>query len=128
LSETIKVDLGDLSNLDDGDVVPCRAGEWEVAVCRVKGALYAIEDLCSHAETTLSDGLLTGYSLVCPLHGASFDVRTGEHSGPPAWCGVAAFTVTESDDGTAVVEVPATHGASAADGAYDGPQTEFRTR
>ena len=128
MSDVLRVELGDMSGVGDGDVVPRRAGEWEVAVCRVKGALYAVEDLCSHAETTLSDGLLTGYSLVCPLHGASFDVRTGEHSGPPAWCGVAAFAVTESDDGTAVVEVPATHGSAAADGAYDGPQTEFRTR
>ena len=75
-------------------------------VCRVQGVLYALEDLCSHAETTLSDGLLNGYQIVCPLHGASFDVRTGAHSGPPAWCGVKAFTVAERPDG-AVVDLAA---------------------
>jgi len=127
LSDTVKVDLGDLSRVDDGEVVACRAGEWDVAVCRVQGMLYALEDLCSHAETTLSDGLLAGYSLVCPLHGASFDVRTGEHSGPPAWCGVPAFTVTEAD-GTATVEVPARKGGGGGGDGYGGPQMQFRTR
>ena len=122
-------ELGDHSDLDNGDMASCKAGNVEVALCRVKGVLYAIEDLCSHAETTLSDGLLTGYSVVCPLHGASFDVRTGEHSGPPAWCGVATYAVTEADDGTVTVEVPDDRSSGDAGGAaYGGPQTEFRTR
>jgi 3-phenylpropionate/trans-cinnamate dioxygenase ferredoxin subunit len=123
----VDVDLGDLSGLDDGEVVAVAAGVWEVAVCRVQGDLYAVEDLCSHAETTLSDGLLSGYQLVCPLHGASFDVRTGEHSGPPAWCGVPCFRVRE-EGGSATISVPAKRGGAAGGGAYGGPQTEFRTR
>jgi len=96
-----------------------------VVVCRVRGELFALEDLCSHAETTLSDGLLAGYSLVCPLHGAEFDVRTGAHSGPPAWCGVRAFPLSGPDT-DAVVEVPARKGP--APGFSAGPQMQFRTR
>jgi 3-phenylpropionate/trans-cinnamate dioxygenase ferredoxin component len=125
LSDTVKVEIGDLSKLPDGEVETCKAGDYDVMVCRVQGVLYALEDLCSHAETTLSDGLLNGYAIVCPLHGTSFDVRTGAHSGPPAWCGVPAFTVTEAD-GVASVEVPAKKGGGG--GGYDGPQMQFRTR
>ena len=127
MSDTVKVDVGDLSALRDGDMHPCKAGDFDVVVCRVQGALFALEDQCSHAETTLSDGLLTGYSVVCPLHGASFDVRTGAHSGPPAWCGVATFAVTEAE-GAAVVEVPATKAGGAQGAGYSGPQMQFRTR
>lgn len=127
MSDTVKVEIGDLSKLDDGDVETCRAGDYDVMVCRVQGVLYALEDLCSHADTTLSDGLLNGYSIVCPLHGTSFDVRTGAHSGPPAWCGVPAFTVTE-EDGVATVEVPAKKGAGPGGSGYDGPQMQFKTR
>ena len=124
MSDTVKVDLGDLSGLPEGEIEACKAGEYEVMVCRVQGVLYALEDLCSHAETTLSDGLLSGYQVVCPLHGTSFDVRTGAHSGPPAWCGVPAFTVTEAD-GTATVEVPAKKGGGGGD-SYSAPPTQFR--
>lgn len=105
--------LGDLSYLHDGDVHVCKAGKYEVMVCRVDGALYAIEDLCSHADTTLSDGLLIGANITCPLHGAQFDVRDGTHKGPPAYTGVPAFEVVESSAGaTLTIPDPAAKDAS----------------
>jgi 3-phenylpropionate/trans-cinnamate dioxygenase ferredoxin component len=89
-------ELGDLSHLRDGDVETFTCGDKAVMVCRAGGALYALEDLCSHADTTLSDGLLTGFTITCPLHGAGFDVRDGKHLCPPAYTGVDAFEVVES--------------------------------
>ena len=98
------VDLGDLSALRDGQVHTCSSGDLDIMVCRVAGTLYAIEDRCSHAETTLSDGVLTGPNIACPLHGASFDVRDGRHLGPPAYTGVRTFPVMEQQ-GLAQVEI-----------------------
>ena len=99
------VELGDLSDLEDGGK-RCfmEVGEHGIVVCRVGGKLYALDDNCSHAETPLSEGRLRGYGLTCPLHGASFDVRDGSHSGPPAWEGVACHEVDESG-GSAVVTI-----------------------
>ena len=57
--------------------------------------------LDTHADTPLSEGRLRSYNLTCPLHGTSFDVRTGEHSGPPAYEGVPCFKVNV-ENGTAV--------------------------
>ncbi|MFM7536929.1 MAG: Rieske (2Fe-2S) protein [Acidimicrobiales bacterium] len=102
MSADAPVPIGDCSDLRDGDMRACKAGGVEVVVCRVGGALFALEDLCSHADTTLSDGLLSGYIVTCPLHGAQFDVRDGTHLGPPAWTGVKCFTVTEGPEGAAV--------------------------
>ena len=103
MADAERVELGDLSDLGDGQL-RCfeHVGRDGVVVCRVAGTLYALDDNCSHADTPLSEGRLRGYSLTCPLHGASFDVRDGSHSGPPAWEGVACHAVEEVD-GVAVV-------------------------
>lgn len=97
------VGLGDLSDLADGQV---RAfpdvGRYGVVVCRVAGELHALENNCSHADTPLSEGRLRGAMLVCPLHGAQFDVRDGSHQGPPAWEGVPCYRIDEGSSGTVV--------------------------
>jgi len=101
------VALGDLSDLGDGQLRAFEhVGPEGLVVCRVAGRLYALDDNCSHAATPLSEGRLRGYSLTCPLHGASFDVRDGAHDGPPAWEGVACHPVDEVD-GLAIVHVEA---------------------
>jgi 3-phenylpropionate/trans-cinnamate dioxygenase ferredoxin subunit len=122
LSES--VDLGDLSGIADGEL---RAfpdvGRDGIVVCRVGGKLHALEDNCSHADTPLSEGRLRGAMLVCPLHGAQFDVRDGTHQGPPAWEGVPCFAVDEGPGG-AVVDLTPSEG--------DAPQRDvggrFKTR
>jgi len=97
------VELGDLSDLGDGEMRCFEdVGADGIVVCRVDGDLFALTDNCSHADTPLSEGRLRGHGLICPLHGASFDVRDGSHSGPPAWEGVPCHKVTETD-GVAVV-------------------------
>lgn len=97
------VNLGDLSDLADGEL---RAfpdvGDDGVVVCRVAGQLHAVEDNCSHSDTPLSEGRLRGAQLICPLHGAAFDVRDGTHQSPPAWEGVPCYAVIEGPDGTVV--------------------------
>ena len=103
MAETGEFELGDLSDLVDGELRCFEdVGRDGIVVCRVAGQLYAVTDKCSHADTPLSEGRLRGYGLTCPLHGASFDVRDGSHSGPPAWEGVACHRVEEVG-GVAVV-------------------------
>jgi 3-phenylpropionate/trans-cinnamate dioxygenase ferredoxin subunit len=70
-----------------------------VAVVRTGGEIFALRDVCSHAEVPLSEGELYGHTLECWLHGSCFDVRTGEPTGPPATEPVATYPVkTEGDD------------------------------
>lgn len=67
--------------LDDHDLV----------VCNTKEGVFVVQNLCSHAMATLHDGRLRGCRLICPLHGASFDVRTGEVKGAPASAPIQSF-------------------------------------
>lgn len=120
-----EIELGDLSGLADGEL-RCfdGIGRDGIVVCRAAGQLYALADNCSHADTPLSEGRLRGFGLTCPLHGASFDVRDGSHSGPPAWEGVACHQVREVD-GVAFVILQAMRAVDS----DLAPDTErFRTR
>jgi len=63
------------------------------------GTYYAISDICSHEEFSLSDGELWGLQVECPVHGSRFNLATGACSGPPATEPVRAYPVTvEGDD------------------------------
>jgi nitrite reductase/ring-hydroxylating ferredoxin subunit len=55
-----------------------------VALCNVDGEFHAFEDICTHQYTHLSEGGLEGDRIACPLHGATFDVRTGVPKSLPA--------------------------------------------
>ncbi len=66
-----------------------------IAVVRVAdGSVYAISDVCSHADVALSEGEIDGCSVECWLHGSRFDLRTGEPSGPPAVRAVPVYAVS----------------------------------
>ncbi len=69
----------------------------DIAVCRAGDEIFAVEDLCSHAEFPLSDGDVEGCTIECVLHGSRFDLRTGKPSGPPATAPVAVFEVSVVD-------------------------------
>ncbi len=73
-------------------------GREPIAVYRVDGKLYATADLCSHGNASLTDGDLEAGAVICPLHGGSFDVRTGEPIDPPCVTGIQTYTVVETSD------------------------------
>ena len=55
-----------------------------VLIANVEGKLHAVDEACTHAFAPLSEGDLDGDKLECPLHGGTFNVKTGEViDGPP---------------------------------------------
>jgi len=57
-----------------------------VAIFNVGGGFHAVDDTCSHAEASLSEGELdmSACTIECPLHGSCFDLRNGEPLTLPA--------------------------------------------
>ncbi len=66
----------------------------ELAIVRAYGAIWACAALCTHAGGDLCEGHVAGNALVCPLHGAKFDPRTGAVLHPPATEPLATYPVT----------------------------------
>ena len=62
------------------------------------GKIFCVEDLCTHDGGTLGDGELEGDCLVCPRHGAKFDVRTGDAICMPATEGTLSHEVRVEND------------------------------
>lgn len=83
--------------LPEGTVTVVSAGSETVALCRVDGELYAVEDRCTHDDGPLGHGELDGFVLQCPRHGARFDVRDGSVVRMPAVCPVRTFPVRVVD-------------------------------
>jgi 3-phenylpropionate/trans-cinnamate dioxygenase ferredoxin subunit len=72
--------------------------EQPVLVVHAKdGNVHAVHNVCSHAYARLDEGRLRGTRVICPLHGASFDVRTGAVLGAPATVPLASYPVRVVD-------------------------------
>jgi 3-phenylpropionate/trans-cinnamate dioxygenase ferredoxin subunit len=85
------------------DIVPGTTLRVELAglsmlLCNVDGTIYSIEDVCTHDGGPLDQGELEGACVVCPRHGATFDVRSGAAT-MPAVMPVSTFPVEIRGDG-----------------------------
>lgn len=59
------------------------------------GQYYAVQRQCSHAALPLDEGRVRGASIVCPHHGARFELKSGRVLGPPAYAPIAAYPTRE---------------------------------
>lgn len=69
-----------------------------IAVFNVDGRYYAVEDRCTHDDGPLAEGELDGYEIICPRHGARFDIRDGRVLSMPAVLPVPWFPVRVEGD------------------------------
>lgn len=81
------------TDIADGRALRVVVDGVEVLLCRCGGELYAVEDVCTHDGAPLDQGQLEGCRIVCPRHGANFDVRTGEALTLPAVLPLPKYTV-----------------------------------
>jgi 3-phenylpropionate/trans-cinnamate dioxygenase ferredoxin subunit len=91
----------------DGAVRKVDLNGAAVAVVRIGDDVYAISDVCSHANVSLSGGEVwcDEFELECPKHGSAFDLRTGEPSTLPATQPVGVFDARVVDGQVVVVPV-----------------------
>jgi 3-phenylpropionate/trans-cinnamate dioxygenase ferredoxin component len=93
-----------LAELTDGLPLRVELDTIDVAVVKTRDDIFALEDVCSHAEVPLSEGEVTGCTIECVLHGSRFDLRTGKPTGPPATVPVPVFE-TSVIDGDVYAEI-----------------------
>lgn len=72
------------SELPSGKMQKVAADGKEILVANINGSLYAMDDTCTHAGASLSEGTIEGCNVVCGWHGAKFDCTSGKLSAFPA--------------------------------------------
>jgi 3-phenylpropionate/trans-cinnamate dioxygenase ferredoxin subunit len=66
---------------------------YPVVIINLAGKLFAIGDVCSHDNGPVGDGELDGFEIICPRHGARFDIRTGKATRAPAFTDIPSYSV-----------------------------------
>ena len=79
-----KIMVGKVSEIPPGKMQKIAADGKEILVINVDGNFYAIDDTCTHAGASLSEGQIEGNTVTCGWHGAKFDCQSGKLEKFPA--------------------------------------------
>lgn len=69
-----------------------------ILLCNSNGQIFAVSNICSHAEEKLECGRMSNGWIGCPVHGARFDLATGRAKNPPATRPISTFPVRLVDE------------------------------
>jgi 3-phenylpropionate/trans-cinnamate dioxygenase ferredoxin component len=101
------VDVGKTTDIPEGEARRFVANRVEIAIANLgNGVFLAVDDFCSHAEASLSEGEVDVdfETIECPRHGSTFDLRTGRPKTLPATVPIATFPVKVEGD-TLLIEL-----------------------
>lgn len=84
LSKYEFIQVVEAGEIHPGERILVEVDELPIAIFNVGGKYYAIGDVCTHDDGPLGDGELEGFQIICPRHGARFDIRSGKALALPA--------------------------------------------
>lgn len=87
------IKICDLSEIPNGSIKKFEINDEEITICNINNQIFAINDNCSHDEASLQEGFIDGYEIECPMHGAKFDIRTGEVTCLPAVSPIKTYNI-----------------------------------
>ena len=87
------VEIAPVSELPNGERLFVEVGGREIVIFNIADQFFAIGDVCTHDDGPLGDGVIEDHNIVCPRHGAQFDVRTGQAVQMPAVEDIPAYPV-----------------------------------
>ena len=87
-----------LAQIPAGGALGVEIDGQPICLVRTGGEVFAIGDICPHADVALSEGEVYGHAVECWMHGSRFDVRTGKPTLPPAIEPVPVYPVRVDHD------------------------------
>ncbi len=87
------VTVAKVGDLNPGEMMYVEVGDEPVCLINLDGEFFALNDVCTHQEASLSDGEIVGDEVECPLHGGAFDIRTGQPAAFPVVVPVETYKV-----------------------------------
>lgn len=89
------IDVASIKEIPIGKTKRIRLANGQaVLLCNVAGAIFAVDDQCTHEDASLYLGCLKGEEIHCSLHGGRFNVKTGAPTHEPAEIALKTYKVT----------------------------------
>ena len=92
------IPVATVDDLPNGERLFLEIDGQDIVIFNVADQIYAIGDVCSHDNSPLGDGDLDQFEIVCPRHGARFDIRNGSVAALPAVEDIPAYPVRIVDN------------------------------
>jgi nitrite reductase/ring-hydroxylating ferredoxin subunit len=102
MSEPVFHVLAKSEDLEEGKGRPYQLDDHRIALVRHDGVVYAIDDLCPHADASIAFGPVENGCIACPWHFAEFRLATGEVISGPATRDIRTYSVREEDGQVAI--------------------------
>jgi 3-phenylpropionate/trans-cinnamate dioxygenase ferredoxin subunit len=99
------IDVGSADAITETDTLSTEVDGYAIVIARSGPSLFAVEDRCTHDGESLAGAEIEKCEIICPRHGARFDLRTGDALTPPAYEPIRTFNVREQN-GRILVERP----------------------
>ena len=99
--EADSIEFVPIAKLDDLPVderIFVEIDDLVIMVFNIAGSYFAIGDVCSHDDGPLGEGELDDFEVICPRHGARFDIRNGKAISLPAYVDIPAYPVRIVDN------------------------------
>ncbi|MFZ5980078.1 MAG: non-heme iron oxygenase ferredoxin subunit [Candidatus Zixiibacteriota bacterium] len=87
------VKVATVDEIPEGSFKAFKTKHHKFLVAHITDGFFAVADECSHDAAPISEGELYGDDIVCPRHGARFDLTTGEVKAPPAVAPIDSYEV-----------------------------------
>lgn len=97
MSEIEYVQVAEVSELPSGERLFVELDGDPVVIFNIGGDYFAIGDVCTHDDGPLGEGELDNHHVICPRHGARFDVRDGKALTLPAVAPTTSYPVRVRD-------------------------------
>ena len=95
-------------DIGPGEMKYVEAGKNDdpIVLINFEGDFYALTDICTHEEASLSDGEIIGDEIECPLHGGAFEIRTGLPAAFPVVTPAKMYPVRVVDGDVQIAVMP----------------------
>jgi 3-phenylpropionate/trans-cinnamate dioxygenase ferredoxin component len=91
-------EIASVAELPQGERLFIEAAGRSIVIFNLAGNFYAIGDVCSHDSGPVGDGEIEEHEIICPRHGARFDIRTGKATSLPAVVDIPSYPVRVMGD------------------------------
>jgi len=105
MADTLKWhDVARATDIGPGEMMYVEVGNDPVVLINLDGEFFALNDICTHQDASLSDGEIIGDEIECPLHGGAFEIRTGLPVNFPVVVPVETYEVRREGDAVLVAK------------------------